>query len=660
MSILPNERAKSNLKQHELIKLVYGSQKRFDEIIFHLNGIKKSLPQDAALKYYEKSRMDKIKYSYEVMSTEIMEKRISVDYKGVPGELYHCYNIVLPGSVSNAMVRPLIALLGTEKQKSKWLPLLDTNRCIGAYAQTELAHGSDIQSLETEALYDQKTDELIINNNKVSSYKWWPGDLGQLSNIAILYAKIIVDNKNIGILPIIVQLRDLETHKILPGVEIGDIGPKLGYNEKENGYLKFTNYRVPKENLLSRFIDFKSTGELVIRGNPKIIYSSMMRVRTSLLHLSSYYLGKALAISIRYSYFRKQFRNTLGIEIPIIDYQLQQHKLIPLVAKAYAMTCNFNQIRKVIEKIEEDVKKSDFSKLQEGHILLSGGKALYTSWCNTGLITCLQCCGGHGFSEFSGIPSLAQTFLPNTILEGENSILLLQVGRYLIKSMGNILKGKTTKIGEQLQYFLNIDHYESLAINASEVFLYNTENLLNIFKKGAIVSTKHAIDHIVINSSEISFLEAFNKKSAITIIEAAKMHTLVFTFDHFIKNIREVNDNESYRALLDLAILFALEQIIENSYILITFDVVDSQVLLEAKNLYEKLLVSIKPNIVVFTDVFAPDDYILYSALGDQNEKPYENLYRMARDLSAINKVDLTKHYLETIRRASLRMYPKL
>ena len=37
----------------------------------------------------------------------------------------------------------------------------------------------------------------------------------------------------------ITQSRDLETHKPLPGVTIGDIGPKFGYNGVDNGFLRF-------------------------------------------------------------------------------------------------------------------------------------------------------------------------------------------------------------------------------------------------------------------------------------------------------------------------------------------------------------------------------------------------------------------------------------
>ena len=38
----------------------------------------------------------------------------------------------------------------------------------------------------------------------------------------------------------IVQIRSLATHQPLPGVTVGDIGPKFGYNGVDNGFLRFS------------------------------------------------------------------------------------------------------------------------------------------------------------------------------------------------------------------------------------------------------------------------------------------------------------------------------------------------------------------------------------------------------------------------------------
>lgn len=660
MSILEKARLQSQISTSDLINLVYVSKDRYNKLLKCLKGMEKDLPQNESLMYYEKSRLKQIKHAYTILSKEMIARRAGTDYENAPEELYYAHNILMPGAVSILMVRHIINVVGTDEQREKWLPLLDTYRYIGAYAQTELAHGSDVQNLETEAVYDEKTDELVINNKTVSSYKWWPGELGHLANIAIVYAKTIVNDKNLGVLPILVELRDYETHKVLPGVEVGDIGPKFGYSEKENGYLRFSNYRVPRSNLLSRFIDFKLDGQLITKGNPKIMYASMMNVRIALLHSSSYHLGKALAITVRYSHIRSQFKDQSFTEVPIIDYQLQQHKLIPLIAKTYAMMCGFTQIRKVIQHIEQDIKKSDFSKLQEGHILLSGGKAVYTAWCNSGLVTCLQACGGHGFSHFSGIPMLIQGFLPNTILEGENAILLLQVGRYLLKAMGKILRGRVDKITPQIQYLLNSEYYDNLTVENTEDFLSNPKNIMDLLSKGVFSAIKHALEHMMQFADKNNVLEVFNKKSAIRVIEAAKLHTLLFTFEYFLKSIEDLESENSKLALTNLAVFFAIDQLIENAQLYSALDVLNSEVLITIKSLYEKLLTKIKPDILTLSEIYALDDNMLYSALGHQNEKPYENLFRMAKEVGTMNKVDLTDYYLNTIRKASLYAYPKL
>lgn len=47
----------------------------------------------------------------------------------------------------------------------------------GCYAQTELGHGSDVQSLETTATYDKASKTFTLNTPTVSATKWWIGEL---------------------------------------------------------------------------------------------------------------------------------------------------------------------------------------------------------------------------------------------------------------------------------------------------------------------------------------------------------------------------------------------------------------------------------------------------------------------------------------------------
>lgn len=119
----------------------------------------------------------------------------------------------------------------------------------GCYAQTELGHGSNVAGLETTATYDKEKDEFVINSPTVSSTKFWPGDMGKFSSYAAVYARMVIKGKSIGVFPFMVPIRDPVTYEPLPGIEMGDIGPKFGYSSKDNGYMFFRNVRIPRTNL---------------------------------------------------------------------------------------------------------------------------------------------------------------------------------------------------------------------------------------------------------------------------------------------------------------------------------------------------------------------------------------------------------------------------
>lgn len=42
------------------------------------------------------------------------------------------------------------------------------------------------------------------------------------------------------------QLRSLETHLPMPGITVGDIGPKFGFGGVDNGYMSMDHVRIRK------------------------------------------------------------------------------------------------------------------------------------------------------------------------------------------------------------------------------------------------------------------------------------------------------------------------------------------------------------------------------------------------------------------------------
>ena len=120
---------------------------------------------------------------------------------------------------------------------------------VGCYCQTELGHGSNVRALETTATFLPGTDEIEINTPTVTATKWWPGNLGRTANHAIVYARLIVAGADLGVHNFMVQIRDLDTHRPCPGIHAGDIGPKIGYNNQDNGFCRFDHVRIPRTNM---------------------------------------------------------------------------------------------------------------------------------------------------------------------------------------------------------------------------------------------------------------------------------------------------------------------------------------------------------------------------------------------------------------------------
>lgn len=115
------------------------------------------------------------------------------------------------------------------------------------------------------------------------------------------------------------------------------------------------NVRVPKNQMLSRFSGIDDEGNFELNGDPRILYSTMLKTRVLIFCASQFITGTMLLIAVRYSVCRRQFKNISGKkeETKLLDYQTQQMKLFPQLAMSFAHTISNSYVVEVYEKMTE-------------------------------------------------------------------------------------------------------------------------------------------------------------------------------------------------------------------------------------------------------------------------------------------------------------------
>jgi acyl-CoA oxidase len=93
-------------------------------------------------------------------------------------------------------------------------------------------------------LRDLLLQEFIMHSPTLTSTKWWPGGMGKTATHAVVMARLIVGGRDHGPHAFIVQLRSLADHMPMPGITVGDIGPKFGFGGVDNGYMSMDHVRI--------------------------------------------------------------------------------------------------------------------------------------------------------------------------------------------------------------------------------------------------------------------------------------------------------------------------------------------------------------------------------------------------------------------------------
>ncbi|MGN7860782.1 acyl-CoA dehydrogenase family protein [Microbacterium sp. 22303] len=338
--------------------------------------------------------------------------------------------------------------LGTAEHHDAWLPGIMSLEIPGAFAMTEIGHGSDVASIGTTATYDPATEEFVINTPFRAATKEYLGNAALHGVAATVFAQLITNGVNHGVHCFYVPLRG-EDGVDLPGIGREDDGLKGGLNGIDNGRLSFDHVRIPRTNLLNRYGDVAVDGTYssAIDSPGRRFFTmlgTLVQGRVSLDGAASWASALGLDIAITYATQRRQFNGADGSETTLLDYGKHQRRLLPRLATTYAQLFAHDEFLQKFDGVfsgrtDTPQDREDLETLAAALKPLSTWHALDT------LQECREACGGAGFmfeNRFVGLRADLDIYVT---FEGDNNILLQLVGKRLLTDFARQFKGADAK-----------------------------------------------------------------------------------------------------------------------------------------------------------------------------------------------------------------------
>ncbi|XP_023304195.2 probable peroxisomal acyl-coenzyme A oxidase 1 [Lucilia cuprina] len=527
----------------------------------------------------------------------------------------------------------LTALLGqsNEEQCREWLEKAwNMEGIIGTYAQTELGHGTYIRGLETRADYDIEKREFILNTPSLTAYKWWPGGLGHTANMVILMAQLYIKDKHYGLQPFLVRIRNEKTHQPEPGVDVGDVGPKLGVNGVNNGFLGLKNVRIPLKQMLSKHNQVLADGTFVKGPEPVMLYSTMSYVRVNIVKDVSFNLLQAAVIATRYSAIRRQGIESVAPkkEIQVLDFLTQQHKVFPQIAKGIFYRLAADYVWDLYRTVHKELEQGNKRNLSELHALSCCLKAVCSHEAAKGVETLRKSCGGHGYLNSANFMAIYGSATAACTYEGENTVLLLQTARFLVKYFEEGIRRKY--LPKSVVY---------LRTSGQVKWSLNLETIVKILEYTSLERVKYVF------LQQRSFTKAQPDRSAqkganragLILTQTAIMHGKAFlarmSYEEINKQINKGKFNDSLKPVMQqLLHIFILELFLTSLDDILRFNrSITAKEIEQVERLYEDMLLAFRPNAVALVDGFEFHDRVLGSTLGCYDGRAYERLMEEAR-----------------------------
>ncbi|KAJ2368864.1 fatty-acyl coenzyme A oxidase [Coemansia sp. RSA 2607] len=539
----------------------------------------------------------------------------------------------------------------TPSQLAYWMDkgAMSMQGITGCFGMTELGHGSNVAGLETTATFDESADEFVVHSPTLTATKWWIGGAAHTASHCAVYAQLIVKGKCYGTKTFVVQLRDTSTFQLMPGVNIGDLGKKMGRDQIDNGWIRFTHVRIPRSHMLMKHTKVTRTGEVIEPALAQLAYGALIQGRVSMVSDSANVAKRALTIATRYASVRRQFSDgTPGaLETKLIDYPIHQHRLLPLMAQTFAMiftarevNANYQRLMGVLSELGNDAKGAAVDEaikdLKETHATSAGLKAFCTWMCLNIIDQCRQSLGGHGYSAYTGLAQAYSDFAVHCTWEGDNTILTLQCGRYLVATALEARKGQP--LPANLAYLkAALSKNGSVSTNACNGSTPEQVSSLDTLKAAWSSVAANAIINAV-RDFEAGLAKGLNKDNAYehssaSRLHAARMHTYTYLLHRFAAQVEQ--SPKALRPVLTLlAQLFGAHSAVQHSGEFLQSGFYSGSQVEALKTFVNHACIEVRKDAVPLTDAFGYTDYVINSPLGRYDGDVYEKYFELVTGLN--------------------------
>lgn len=487
------------------------------------------------------------------------------DYFAVMETLsYHDLSLVIKFGVQFGLWGMSVQSLGTEKHYEKYLRDIGTLKLPGCFAMTETNHGSNVKGLETTATYNHSDKTFVIHTPHERAQKEYIGNAALHGQMATVFAKLIINDKDYGVNAFIVPLRN-EQGK-LPGITIGDCGLKMGLNGVDNGTIRFDQVVIPKENMLDRFARVNDSGEFEsnIPSDNRRFFTMLGTLVGGRIGIPRSALAAAksgLAIAVRYSDQRRQFGPEGAEEVPILNYRMHQRRLMPLLARTYALHFALRYLtRRFLNRTE--------SEAQEIEALAAGMKS-YATWSTRDVLQeCREACGGKGYMSENRIDALKNDTEIYTTFEGDNTVLMQLVAKNRLAEFRK-LYGRMNAMG-MISYVY--ENARTAIAEKNPLITRKTDEghlLDEVFhlqalehrEKTTLASSARRLKRLV--DGGLNSYDAFNVAQH-QMVDVARAWLDKIIFVQFQTAVAAIEDEDIRKSLLRLQQLFALSVIEDN------------------------------------------------------------------------------------------------